>query len=330
MKIEYKGKTINTSIYSESSEEERLTAKTEFFSKPDKSVVIAQMRKIASGGVMNDKITRYYFRDLMCKTQCATAKWTVEDVFESPELFSLFKGKVERSPKTFDPSCSLAYNIGRAISLGGKAYAQIPTNFPVKVADEVIEKYGKNDTVYDFSCGWGARLTSALKHNKNYFGTDPNYLLIERLNNLTNDWKSNISNNSKVVLKDCGSEIFIPEWVNSVGLAFSSPPYFDLENYNIGEQSIKLYPNYNDWLLNYFEPTIENIRQYLIPEGILALNIKDLKNHNLTTDTSSIIYKKGFELIDIIPLKNIKRVKSIGGLVNSTDESVYIYQKLDF
>lgn len=43
-----------------------------------------------------------------------------------------------------------------------------------------------------------------------------------------------------------------------------------------------------------------------------------------------IIMSKGFELIDMVPLKNIKRVKSIGGLVDSTDELIYIYKKLEF
>lgn len=291
MEIRYKGKTINTSIYSESSIEEMEQAREEFFAKPEFTEVIAQMRKINGGGVMNDKITRYYFRNLMCKTQCATAKWTVEDVFNNLDLFSLFKGKVERSPKTFKPECSLAYNIGRAISLGGKAYAQIPTNFPIKVADLIYERYNLNNMVYDFSCGWGARLTSALKHKLNYFGTDPNYELTNQLNLFANDWKTNIKTNSIVDIRPQGSELFIPEWENQIGLAFSSPSYFDLEDYCIGNQSIKMYPNYDEWLQEYFLATISNIRRYLIKDGFLALNIKNLKVHQLVDDTQKNYYE---------------------------------------
>lgn len=51
----------------------------------------------------------------------------------------------------------------------------------MKSIDELLENYNVNNKYYDFSCGWGVRLLSSLKHNVEYYGTDPNTVLCERL-----------------------------------------------------------------------------------------------------------------------------------------------------
>jgi len=163
-----------------------------------------------------------------------TSKWTVADIFECLDLYKLFKGKVLKSPKTFTSDNTYVANFSKCISLGGKSYAQKPTNFPIKTCDEILKKYNINNNWLDFSCGWGARLTAALKHKVNYYGIDPNDKLVEKLNELVTDWRNNIGNNSIVDIRMQGSESFIPEWEGKMGLAFSSPPYFDLEDYKIG------------------------------------------------------------------------------------------------
>ena len=184
-KIEYKGRSVETKHYCEVTDEELKQIRDEYFKKPTMEQVKKQMATIAKGGVMNDKITRYFFRELMAKVQVSTAKWSIEEVFESKELTGMFKSKTLANKNVFPETKTLAQNIERAIALGGKAYAQTPTNFPIKTMDQLLEKYNINNNFYDYSCGWGARLTSALKNKVNYFGTDPNYELVDRLYNLT-------------------------------------------------------------------------------------------------------------------------------------------------
>ena len=151
---------------------------------------------------MMDKINRYYFRDLMAKTLADGAKWTVEEVFSSTQLLGIFKAKTLKNEKMFPKDEPLISNIDTAIRLGGKNYAKFPTNYPLKSVRDILGKYGNNNNnYYDFSCGWGARLLGALSTNKNYYGTDPNYLLVERLNELSNDYKNTVNNISKVDLR---------------------------------------------------------------------------------------------------------------------------------
>ncbi len=197
----------------------------------------------------------------------------------------------------------------------------------MRAADLIYEKYNKNGVVYDFSCGWGIRLLSALKHKIQYIGTDPNYILCERLESLYSDWHDNIDLKAPAcTIYPHGSEIFISKLENKIGLSFSSPPYFSLEDYKIGNQSYKPGMQYSEWINNYLKPTIDNIYLYLIKDGILAINIKNTK-YKMVDDILKITNEKGFKYIETLPLKNIKRQKSNGGQVDTTDEGIYIFIK---
>ena len=94
-----------------------------------------------------------------------------------------------------------------------------------------------------------------------------------------------------------------------MGLAFSSPPYFNLEDYRIGEQSVKLNPEYADWLENYMRPTFENIYKYLTPDGHFIINIKNFKKYAMETDARTIAEEVGFkfshyEVLDVADRPN--------------------------
>lgn len=324
-KIEYKGKSINTKNWLPVTEEELKQYREEYYKKPSLDMVINQMGKINNGGVMIDKITRYYFRPLMAQTLVDKAKWTVDDIFNNTDLCGIFKSKVVNSPQVFNPKEKMSYNIERAISLGGKGYARIPTQFPFKAADYILKNYNLNNNYYDFSCGWGVRLLAALKYNINYYGTDPNDKLCTQLNQMVTDYKSVYKKNNIIKIYTQGSEIFIPELENKIGLCFSSPPYFSLEDYRYGNQSYKPNMSYQEWLKNYLYPTLDNSYKYLISNGILAINIKNT-DYSIATDANNYLATK-MTFVESIPLKNIKRLKSNGGLTNSTDEEIYIYKK---
>lgn len=323
--ISYNGKTLITKNWVEVTEDELRQYREEYYTKPSLDVVIKQMKKITSDGVMIDKITRYYFRELMAKVQLSTAKWSVEDVLNNTDLCGVFKAKVLNSPKVFKPDVSMGYNIERAIALGGKGYAKVPTQFPFKVVNYILSNYNINNNFYDFSCGWGSRLLGALKYNINYYGTDPNNLLCDQLLQLANDYKTSIKRTNIIDIKKQGSETFVPEWENTIGLAFSSPPYFSLEDYKIGKQSWHEGVTYDNWLNNYMYPTLDNCIKYLIQNGLLAINIKNT-SVPIATDVTNYLNDK-LTFLELVPLENIKRLKSTGGLTNTTDENIYIYRK---
>ena len=88
-----------------------------------------------------------------------------------------------------------------------------------------------------------------------------------------------------------------------IGLAFSSPPYFDEEDYIIGEQSYKPGMAYQEWLNTYLLPTIQNIYEYLIPDGVFCINVKTLGRYKLEDDVNRLAKQCGFELFAVERLR---------------------------
>lgn len=180
----------------------------------------------------------------------------------------------------------------------------------------------------------GGRLAGALKNKCNYFGTDPNYLLCDKLIEFAHDYKSTQLLGSEKVsthIKCQGSQKFIPEWENLMGLAFSSPPYFLLEDYRVGEQSYKKgETTYDMWLNEYLLPTFNNIHRYLVNDGFFVINIKDFDKYELEKDTIKIAEKCGFYLFARETLDNNKRVASVGAgefIMVDNDETLYVFCK---
>lgn len=327
--IECKGKKYETTYDFPILEKEKLEyLRKEYYKKPLLNDVKKEFICISKGGSKNTNITNYYVRDLMDKTLNSKTKWSIEDAIQNDELLSLFWYRTTLNKKVFLDTDSVRRKIDTIFRIGAMGLVSRPSNFPIKKVNEILETYNINNNYYDFSCGWGARLTSALKNKVNYFGTDPNYMLTEKLKQLSHDYKETLKINTVVDIRTQGSEIFVPEWENKIGLAFSSPPYFDLEDYKIGYQSFREGTTYQQWKTNYLEPTIKNIYKYLIDDGIFAINIKNLNEYKLVDDTLNIAKRNGFYFIEKIPLElckksNIKEKTGFSGI----DEQIYIFSK---
>lgn len=324
--ITYKNQSLRTKHYKQISDDYREKIKTDFYKLPSEAESKNNLDCVFyRNGVKIDKYTRFYFHSLMTEVQCTDAKWTVKDVFDNNELLGLFISKVENSPKTFDFEKPMWKNIERSIALGGKGYVRMPTQFPLKSADYILKKYNFNNNYFDFSCGWGSRLLSSFKNNVNYYGVDPNFKLVEKLKEATNFIKENYNKDNIVDIRCQGSEILIPEYINKFGLAFSSPPYYDLEDYKYGEQSFKG-QSYEEWKNNYLFKTFVNVKQYLVNNGYLVISIKDIKNYPIATDSLNFLENNDFKLIESFPIKNNKRIKSTGEL-NTKEELIYVFRK---
>lgn len=325
--IEYKGQVVESVYDGTISDEKYKELVSDYYKKPDFNLVKKQLQSIKNGGVMNNHITNYYFKDLMAKVKVYYNKWSIEEVLEYKPLLECMFDRTKYNKKIYPDSMSDIKKLETAFRLGGKGYASKVSQFPIKVVDYILDNYNVNNNYYDFSCGWGIRLLSSLRHNINYYGTGPNYLLVERLNDMSNDYKNINGGNCNVDIRACGSEIYQQDWVGKIGLAFTSPPYFNLEDYKIGEQSCKLNSNYDDWLENYLSPTIDNIYGYLVDNGVLAININNFDKYDLVGDTIKICQRNGFVLVDEITLNNIKRCNSNKGF-NDNSEKVMVFKKM--
>jgi len=324
--IKFNGKTFETKFYHELSDEEFEYIRKRHYEKPPKDAVLKQLVGIKNGKCATNLITKYYVKDLIEKTRKKKSKFSMEEVFSSKELVGFLYGKSLSNPKVYD-SNDIVRNIETVCRIGGSGCVwSSASNFPIEAVDYIIGKYNQNGIVYDFSCGWGTRMLGAIRNNITYLGTDPNYELVSRLNAIATDYQSATGDTVKVDIRAHGSERIVRDWIGTVGLAFSSPPYFDEEDYMIGDQSYKDGMIYDEWLRTYYVPTIENIHQYLIDDGVFAINVKSMRGFDLESDTLWIARQEGFDLVATEKLKNRKRPHAQLGMVDNS-ENIYIFKK---
>ena len=129
--------------------------------------------------------------------------------------------------------------------------------------------------VYDYSAGYGGRLLGITSSNMrfDYTAVEPNTETVTYLNYLNTVIQEAIGGKGTIVQNV--SEDYQPE---NVDLAFSSPPYFNLEKYsNESTQCMVRYKTLDEWFEGYVAPTMANIKRGLNSDGIFATNISDYK-----------------------------------------------------
>jgi len=205
-------------------------------------------------------------------------------------------------------------------------------NFKALNARSIVENLNSTlwGSVYDPSAGYGGRMlgitTSKMMYD--YIGCEPNTTTYKHLLYLSALIEEAIDRESTVV--NSVSEDLVLE-KNSTELAFTSPPYFNLEKYSTEEtQCMNRYKTLDQWFEGYVEPTIRNIKQSLTSNGILAINIADYK-----------LGKEEFKIEDrwktLTQSLGFKHTKTIKMLLNSRPgvgnegrqkyESVYCFTK---
>lgn len=131
--------------------------------------------------------------------------------------------------------------------------------------------------VYDYSAGYGGRMLGMTTSNMryNYTGIDPNTETVGYLNYLSDLIYDSVGNRGTII--KAVSEEYRPK---NVDLAFSSPPYFNLEKYcDEPTQCMNRYTTLDDWFEGYVVPTMCNIHDGLNPDGVFATNIADYKSY---------------------------------------------------
>ena len=182
---------------------------------------------------------------------------------------------------------------------------QPAVNFPALTARYLYEHYTnhiKQDTplnIYDPSSGWGGRILGAMSSIKriHYIGTDPNTdNYIDELGKSRYEYVADFFNNEVLESNpfweeekntfhyfQMGSELIgkhpdFQQYKGKLDMVFTSPPYFDREQYSDDEeQSFKAYPKYDDWRDNFLNPTLTNAFNSLREDRYLLWNIADIK-----------------------------------------------------
>ena len=208
---------------------------------------------------------------------------------------------------------------------------QPAVNFPPLTARYLYERYtdhinideleDKQLNIYDPSSGWGGRILGAMSSKKriHYVGTDPNTdNFIDEVGISRYEYVANFYNNEVLGGNDfwdtehkntfhyfqegsehIGNHPDFQQYKGKFDMVFTSPPYFDREQYSEDEeQSYKSYPQYDDWRDNFLKPTLTNAYESLRNDRYLLWNIADIKIgtnkfHPLEQDSIDILLSLG-------------------------------------
>ena len=176
---------------------------------------------------------------------------------------------------------------------------QSVSNFRPTAAAAIYDNFAKKGVVWDMSGGWGGRLLGAIISNvKIYIATEPATLTYNGLCELARDFSKNMNYH----ISKSGSEDFKPH-KNSLDLCFTSPPYFNLEKYSDEPtQSYLKFETKEKWIEGFLRPTFKNCYYGLKSDGLMIINLADIKGQTLEADMVKTANECDFKLVKTIKL----------------------------
>lgn len=102
---------------------------------------------------------------------------------------------------------------------------------------------------------------------------------------------------------------FMSKYKNYFDLIYICPPYYDMEIYHEGDQSIKLYKTYKEWLNGYWRPTVKLMYNCCMKGGYVAIIINNYYSldgtyYPLVDDMCKIVKDEKFKMLGYYYLMN--------------------------
>jgi SAM-dependent methyltransferase len=204
------------------------------------------------------------------------------------------------------------------------------SNFRPTVAKALYEKYSKpGDRILDFSAGYGGRLLGCLPLQRYYVGYDPCQLQIDGLNHAYDTLRAlNLVLGEAEFRKVCAEDEMLREPDQSYELVFTSPPYFNREQYSSeSSQSFIRYPAYTLWRDMFLKRVIFESYRILKPKGFFIINVANLDVAPIASDTIKLA-KRYFRLHKTYQMRlNALPFHKSNGREHHRYEPIFVFQK---
>ena len=212
----------------------------------------------------------------MLKTRCWGYNKSKKRIGPQPSFYELWyeNNKLRRRiAESLDPN----EEIWKAGAAFGYSMAK---NFMPMYAKNIYEHFDAI-SVLDPCAGWGDRMAGALSSStvKKYVGFDPNFNLRPGYARIMRDF-------SKPISSETPQSVYFDEGMHAIhsvcyekgdallegsvfDFAFTSPPYFLLEDYG------PHMPRYSNWLEDFYRPLFEITHKHLKPLGHFVVFVND-------------------------------------------------------
>lgn len=332
----------------------------------DKKIIISYPETFAPYGVVSSQkndasrriVRNLYYLELLDKTKVTNTvkshvsfweslcnmynKLQLEDRFFAPSSIE----QVLKEKKTKKNGVTINYNTLFYLFQAYQPKASIFNPYTIKWSmDKLLVPSIKTTTpkgklkIFTPVLSWSSYLL-AYMHSKDfshYVGVDVMPTVCRKSQFLA-DWYHNSGTNFKSKTSEfycqpseslLNDNKFINKYKEDFDCILVCPPYYDMEIYPEGQQSIDLYHDYNTWLKNYWGKTVEMCYKVTKKGGIFAFignNYQSLKGKKipLTEDLQSIV-EQCYTPIDMVYLQN--RTSPLRVNAKDRTERMYIYIK---
>jgi hypothetical protein len=187
--------------------------------------------------------------------------------------------------------------LGSPLPFGG---ARIAADFPAALARDLIDEFAKGGAVCDPCHGWGGRLVGFLLSSAVYYaGTDPAPATHAGVCQIRDTFAPHSGKSQGVELFNSPAEKWTPPTPptkrGGYDLVLTSPPYFDVEKYEGGEQSREQFSSYEAWRDGFYSELIHRAFDWLKPGGTFALQVGS-QAYPLLRDGKAIGKRAGFRI----------------------------------
>jgi hypothetical protein len=195
------------------------------------------------------------------------------------------------------------------------------TKYRAGLAKHLVKRY-EATRVLDPCIGWGGRMLGALAAGATYVGCEPDPKTFAGLQGILTDI------DREADLFNEPAEVRIPQIASeSVDMVLTSPPYYTLELYTGGDQSVKEGMSWETWVATWLRPVVHEALRCLRPGGMSCWSVKNIKigsrSYPLADVVRDLHEEKGYSLRESFTLKGPGRP----GVTKPSEEQTFCYAR---
>ena len=180
------------------------------------------------------------------------------------------------------------------------------------VTSKAIAQYYSATRILDPCTGWGGRMLGALASSDQciYVGYEPDTNTFQGLMNILKDNAIPFSVRTRATIFNLPVQTDFIQQLQKFDMILTSPPYFNLELYTSGEQSIQRHTTWDEWVEQWLKRVILGCLQCLTEHGTSCWSVKNFKSdkyYPLADVTKKIHEEAGWTLVNVITMTGSAR-----------------------
>jgi hypothetical protein len=195
------------------------------------------------------------------------------------------------------------------------------TKYRASLSKYLVKRY-EATRVLDPCIGWGGRMIGALAAGAEYTGYEPDPNTFRGLQGILADI------DSAADIHNTTAEDGLPHLpAECVDMILTSPPYYTLEMYTDGDQSVKPAMSWETWVATWLRPVVSQCLRCLRPNGKSCWSVKNFKMGSRLYPLADVIrdihLEHGFVFLESFTIQGPGRP----GVTKPSEEQTFTYQR---